>query len=252
MLYELDAQKGNLLLGYSAREATKLLERLQKMVCHAQAAAHPGTSSSSSSAISPGIATSSSSSSSMCVPVYRGQAQHEVNQNNEEKLARAFAMMLGDAQPPTRDFTPAYDQGGGSGGNYNSGGSPTASVGCMGRMGSWFGGHQGNSSSNQHAGGGWRSGWGGDRAFGIFGGLKRQDQRKLVREVQRMMGGGLRGDDGIVDCMLYFQSKGHRVTLVTNDRLLRLRATTEGVSIADIKEWRGVVAGAAVGGSLWG
>ena len=248
MLYELDAQKGNLLLGYSAREATKLLERLQKMECSAQVIAQPATSST----ISPGIASSSSSSSSMSVPVYRGQAQHEVHQDNEEKLARAIAMMLRDDQPPTRDYIPAYAYGGGPGGGYNSGGSPTAFAGCMGRMGSWFGAQQGSSISNSHASGGRRGGWGGGWSYGIVGCLKRQDQRQLVRQVQRMIGGGLRGDDGIVDCMLYFQSKGHRVTLVTNDRLLRLRAMTEGVGIADLGDWWGVVRGADAGRSLWG
>ena len=255
MLHELDAQKGNLLLGHSAREATKLLEQLQKVVCSAQVLAQPPTTSSTISAgstISRRSIATSSSSSSMSVPVYHGQTQQEVNHDNQEKLARAVAMILADDRPPIHDYPPGYDYVGGQGGGYNSFGSATASVGCMGRMGNWFGGQQASRGSSSHAGGDRRGGWGGNRGYGIFGGLKWQDQRQLVREVQRMIGGALRGDDGIVDCMLYFQSKGHQVTLVTNDRVLRLRAMTEGVSIADIREWRCVVAGAAAGGSLWG
>jgi predicted ribonuclease YlaK len=233
VLFELDAQKGNLLLGYSAREATKLLERLQKFSCRVECIVDPTTTSSSSTT------TSSSSKSSISIPLYRGQAQHEVHQNNEEKLAKAFARMLGDDQATGYGYAPVYTYGG----DYNIAGCPTASVSCMGRMTSWFGGQQQwPTGGNVHAVRASRCGGAESRGFGIFQSLRRQDQRKLFKEVQRMMGGALRGDDGIVDCMLYFQSRGRRVTLVTNDKLLRLRAVTEGVSIADMREWRAVVA----------
>lgn len=44
----------------------------------------------------------------------------------------------------------------------------------------------------------------------------------------------LRGDDAILNCCLYFsQTLGARVTLVTRDKLFRVRATNNGISVQD-------------------
>jgi rRNA-processing protein FCF1 len=55
---------------------------------------------------------------------------------------------------------------------------------------------------------------------------------------ERLLGQPLPGDEGIVECLVYFKAKGHQVCLVTDDQLLRQRVDAQGVASAGLRAWQ--------------
>ena len=78
-------------------------------------------------------------------------------------------------------------------------------------------------------------------------GLSFCQHRQLLSWLQRLMERPMPGDDGIVECLVYFKARGHHVCLVTEDQLLRQRVDAQGVPSAGLKEWEQYIEA----GQLW-
>jgi hypothetical protein len=155
--------------------------------------------------------------------MYRGQALHEVLVGRGQVLEAALARLQGGgstaSHPGRSDVSNWRKPAGGDGGRWGGG----AGTGRQQRWG---------------AGGGNSSSAGAARISQV---LHRYRNSRELAGLRDNFAGSLPGDDGILDCCMYFNRKGHHVNLVTGDKLFQLRAGTEGLLVTDLDTWRRMV-----------
>lgn len=254
VLHELDRKKGgDGRCAYDARAAARALKRVADELVYPAPASTTTTAASSSaapaataSAAAPGRyqppsarPAAAGGGGSTGVPagsylsMYRGQALHEVLVGRGQVLEAALARLQGGGS--------SSSHGGGSSGYPSRSDAPNWRKPAGGDGGRWGGG------AGAGAGAGRQQRWGAGGSSGGPGGGKFSHVLHRYRNSRELAGlrdnftGSLPGDDGILDCCMYFNKKGHHVNLVTGDKLFQLRAGTEGLLVTDLDSWRRMV-----------